>query len=119
MYSLNKSSFIMAPIPTVCINNMYNMKNYNNFNDTHNMYSRNISNSAMQDTSPCYENESILHRLERGGRVPSAEKFRRMGILNYIILVYTCYYHSTDLLVCFTHISCGGCPYGDKCVFLV
>ena len=49
--------------------------------------------------SPLYENnESILYRLERGGKVPSAEKFRRM--------------------ICNTYISCGGCPYGDKCVFL-
>jgi hypothetical protein len=55
----------------------------------------NASSPYNNDTE---NNESILHRLERGGKVPSAEKFRRM--------------------ICLTHISCGGCPYGDKCVFL-
>ena len=54
--------------------------------------------TTYHDESNVCHDESILHKLERGGRVPSAEKFRRM--------------------LCFTYASTGACPYGDKCVFL-
>lgn len=42
--------------------------------------------------------DSLLDALERSGKVPSREKFRRM--------------------MCQTFLSTGGCPYGDRCVFL-
>ena len=42
--------------------------------------------------------DCLLDALERSGKVPSREKFRRM--------------------ICQTFLSTGGCPYADRCVFL-
>ena len=78
----------MAPIPNTYNNNNTNNTNNNIINKS--MYNRNVlSNLAIQDISVCYDNESILHRLERGGRVPSADKFRRMGDSYSILFLLT------------------------------
>ena len=42
--------------------------------------------------------DELLVGLEKSGKVPSSEKFRRM--------------------TCFTFVSTGNCPYGDRYVFL-
>lgn len=75
-----------------CFANSHTFENQTYFYED---YPNNFVKSDQYSTG---QYEYLLYRLELSGRVPSKEKFRRMA--------------------CVTCISCGGCPYNDRCVFL-